>query len=313
MHLEEGLLPGFHSNGVGARAQAVCAFAGEAGWEIVSPPFPFTPKASALRGVCSQYIPLYHSLAFLWPYSLWMKKEKVQMFSLSEPVHWIIHTKRFLLEEGQGGEGVFHRLAILQTPVRLWEGNPWSGWGMVAARCALEFICISQKLTLCLCSLQLGHELNLFQLSVPALHYWLFTDCGQSGSHMQKKYERKLPPMAAFKTGKHMVENGFTHHCKTQSTKAGAWPYRLSISCFLQTLAIRLFLICRHLCLVRAQTSKPAKSSFSFSLLLFFPSTLPSFLSPFLSFSSLPLSLPSFLSFSFFLFFFLMKHCDGER
>ena len=27
------------------------------------------------------------------------------MFSLSEPVHWIIHTKRFLLEEGQGGEG----------------------------------------------------------------------------------------------------------------------------------------------------------------------------------------------------------------
>lgn len=91
--------------GLAARAPAVCAFAGEAGWEIVSPPFPFTPKASALRGVYSQYIPLYHSLASLWPCSLWMKKEKVQAFSLSEPVHWIIHTKRFLLEEGQGGEG----------------------------------------------------------------------------------------------------------------------------------------------------------------------------------------------------------------
>lgn len=144
--------------GLGARAPAVCAFAGEAGWEIVYPPFPFTLKASALRGVCSQYIPLYHSLAFLWPYSLWMKKEKVQVFSLSEPVHWIIHTKRFLLKEEQGGEGVFHRLVILQTPVPrawgwLWEGNPleWVGYG--GSKLCLEFICISQKLTLYLCSL----------------------------------------------------------------------------------------------------------------------------------------------------------------
>lgn len=73
--------------------------------KCVSPPFPFTPEASATRGVCSsQNIPLYHGLAFLWPYSLWMKKGKVQVFSPSEPVHWIIHTKRFLLEEEQGGE-----------------------------------------------------------------------------------------------------------------------------------------------------------------------------------------------------------------
>ena len=73
-----------------------------------------------------------------------MKKEKVQVFSLSEPVHWIIHTKRFLLEEGQGGEGMFHRLAILQTSVRrvwgrLWEGNPWSGWGMAQLHSIPEF------------------------------------------------------------------------------------------------------------------------------------------------------------------------------
>lgn len=87
-----------------------------------------------------------------------MKKEKVQVFSLSEPVHWIIHTKRFLLKEEQGGERVFHRLVILQTPVPrawgwLWEGNPleWVGYG--GSKVCLEFICISQKLTLYLCSL----------------------------------------------------------------------------------------------------------------------------------------------------------------
>ena len=103
------LLPGRCSDGAGGQspAAAACAFAWEAGWENVFL-LPFLsllkPAPQEELAVC-QNVPLYHGLAFLWPYSLWMKKGKVQVCSLSEPVHWIIHTKRFLLEEEQGGEG----------------------------------------------------------------------------------------------------------------------------------------------------------------------------------------------------------------
>ena len=68
------------------------------------------------------------------------------------------------------------------------------------------------------------------------------------------------------------------------------------------------FLICRHLCLVHAQTSKPAESCFFSFPLLFFLSLHPSFLSPFIS---LPFLSPSLPSFPF--LFFLMQHYDGER
>lgn len=149
-HLIQCLLCALAKNGLlqdsilmGLAAQspsAVCAFTGEAGWRNCFSPFPFTLKpvpweeftVSTSRSITAS--PLYGHVLCEW------KKEKVQAFSLSEPVHWIIHTKRFLLEEGQGGEGCsthwpFYKRLCPGRGSRLWEGNPWSGWGMVAAVC----------------------------------------------------------------------------------------------------------------------------------------------------------------------------------
>lgn len=87
------------------------------------------------------------------------------MFSLSEPVPWILHTKRLLSEKEQAVEGGSHRPAVLETPVpRAWG---WLRGGdareLVAdgpALGTLQLTLLSPKLTFYLSSLQPRHELD---------------------------------------------------------------------------------------------------------------------------------------------------------
>lgn len=78
-----------------------------------------------------------------------MGKRRVPVFSLSWPVHWIIHTKCFLLKKEQGREGVAQSGYSLEMPLAgasgtaVGKGGPGGDRGMVAARCVRKFILIS--------------------------------------------------------------------------------------------------------------------------------------------------------------------------
>lgn len=70
-----------------------------------------------------------------------MGKRRVQVFSLPRPVHWITHTKCFLLKKEPGREGVAQSGCSLEMPLTgtsgtvVGKGGPGGVWGMVAARC----------------------------------------------------------------------------------------------------------------------------------------------------------------------------------
>lgn len=129
-----------------------------------------------------------------------------------------------------------------------------------------------------------------------SLHF--ITDCSLNVANQEATCKKSMKAAlygCLQNKGKHRwEENGFTQGIGPRAVRLehGLIDCQFHVSYRLP--AIRLFLICRHLCFVPAQTSKPAKSSFFFFSFFPFLPTLP------FSFSFFP----SFLLPSFFLFFF---------
>lgn len=124
-----------------------------------------------------------------------MRKQGAQGFSLSEPVHWISHTKHLLLEKEQTARAL-HTLAV-RTALPGTSGvaprhespGPYQG---TVAEVAVELMSSGRSLRSTLAHYNQGMSLiktPFFSsfLTPELLNYWLFSGHGQSGRHMKNE------------------------------------------------------------------------------------------------------------------------------